>query len=185
MRSLSRGIAAGAKRAPKIDAGFARFPIRVARSPIQGWGVFAVERIPARRRVIEYTGERIPAKEARRRLRKVWRGGGSRRILIFRLNPRWCVDAGVGGSGAELINHSCAPNLITRKIGGHIYYYSRRAIRRGEELTVDYRFDPEASQVRCRCGTARCRGTINLKARREGRDGKAGGRGAAPGEGEF
>ncbi len=27
------------------------------------------------------------------------------------------VDGGRGGSGAEFMNHSCAPNLVTRRIG--------------------------------------------------------------------
>jgi SET domain-containing protein len=46
---------------------------------------------------------------------------------------------------------------------GHILYMSRRAIRRGEELTVDYRFDKDIEQVPCRCGAKTCRGVINLK----------------------
>jgi SET domain-containing protein len=40
---------------------------------------------------------------------------------------------------------------------------SRRTIRRGEELTVDYRFDKDIEQVPCRCGAETCRGVINLK----------------------
>jgi SET domain-containing protein len=45
---------------------------------------------------------------------------------------------------------------------GHILYMSKRAIRRGEELTVDYRFDKEIEEVKCRCGARNCRGVINL-----------------------
>jgi hypothetical protein len=40
---------------------------------------------------------------------------------------------------------------------------SKRAIRRGEELTVDYHFSDKIEDVRCRCGSAKCRGTINIK----------------------
>jgi SET domain-containing protein len=39
---------------------------------------------------------------------------------------------------------------------------SRRAVRPGDELTVDYRFAKTMEKVPCRCGSARCRGTINL-----------------------
>jgi SET domain-containing protein len=45
---------------------------------------------------------------------------------------------------------------------GHILYMSKRAIRHGEELTVDYRFDKDIEQARCRCGAKTCRGVINL-----------------------
>jgi SET domain-containing protein len=39
---------------------------------------------------------------------------------------------------------------------------SRRDIRRGEELTVDYHFDKKVEKVVCRCGAEKCRGTINV-----------------------
>jgi SET domain-containing protein len=39
---------------------------------------------------------------------------------------------------------------------------SRRTIRAGEELTVDYHFDKKVERVPCRCGAPKCRGTINL-----------------------
>ena len=45
---------------------------------------------------------------------------------------------------------------------GHILYMSKRAIRRGEELTLDYRFDKDIERVPCRCGAKKCRGVINL-----------------------
>jgi len=131
--------------------------------------VFAREKIPARKMVIEYTGEKVRMKEALRRLTRVWSPGGSKCVLIFELNERWCVDAGRGGSGAELINHCCDPNLVTRIIRGRIFFFSRRRIRAGEELTLDYRFHPDVLQVPCACGSPKCRGTINLK-RNLGRD---------------
>ena len=53
------------------------------------------------------------------------------------------MDGSVGGSGAEIINHSCDPNLITRVMKGHIIYMSLRAIKPGEELTVNYNFSKD------------------------------------------
>jgi SET domain-containing protein len=125
-------------------------------SGIHRFGVFALERIPARRKVIEYTGEKISRRETKRR------GQGSLTYL-FTLDNYWTIDGSVGGSGAEIINHSCDPNLTSFIIKGHILYRSRRAIAPGEELTVDYRFSDKIEKVSCRCGTAKCRGAINIK----------------------
>ena len=82
---------------------------------------------------------------------------------LFTLDNYWTIDGAFGGSGAEIINHSCDPNLYTMILKGHILYMSRRAIRAGEELTVDYRFSDEIEDVPCKCGSKHCRGTINLK----------------------
>ena len=41
--------------------------MRVLPSAIHRWGVYAEEAIPANRKVIEYTGERISRKETKRR----------------------------------------------------------------------------------------------------------------------
>ncbi|MCL5744326.1 MAG: SET domain-containing protein-lysine N-methyltransferase [Acidobacteria bacterium] len=140
---------------PEINPKYACFRLAVRQSPIHRWGVFADERIPARRKVIEYTGERISRRETKRR-------GNRRHIYLFELNPYWCIDGAVGGSGAELINHCCDPNLYSSIQKGHILYFSKRVIQPGEELTVDYRFDKDVEKVTCRCGAAKCRGTINL-----------------------
>ncbi len=117
--------------------------------------MFALEHIPARRKVIEYTGERISRRETRRR-------SEDDLIYLFELNAYWCVDGSVGGSGAELINHCCDPNLYATILKGHILYFSRRPIAPGEELTVDYHFEKKMIRVPCRCGAKNCRGTINL-----------------------
>jgi SET domain-containing protein len=106
--------------------------------------------------VIEYTGERINRRETKRR------SEASDLIYLFTLDSYWTLDGSVGGSGAQYINHSCDPNLVTRIIKGHIIYMSMRDIRPGEELTVDYRFDKKVERVECKCGTTKCRGTINL-----------------------
>ena len=81
---------------------------------------------------------------------------------LFTLDDYWTLDGAFGGSGAEIINHSCDPNLRSMNFKGHILYISKRAIRKGEELTVDYRFDKDIERVPCRCGAKKCRGVINL-----------------------
>ncbi len=156
-------MAARRKIAPSIDPRYVEYPLRLGRSRIHGFGVFAVETIPRGRKVIEYTGERLNLRQARARQRKVWRRGGTRIDALFRLNRHWTLDGAVGGSGAERINHCCDPNLKTRRIRGHILYFSRRRIRPGEELTVDYRFPARADRAVCCCGSLKCRGTMNQK----------------------
>lgn len=141
---------------PHIDPAYACFGLRPARSKIHRWGVYATGFIPAGRKVIEYRGERISRRETKRR------ADLSELTYLFTLDAYWTLDGAVGGSGAEYINHSCDPNLVARILKGHILYISRRDIRPGEELTVDYHFDKKVEKVTCRCGAAKCRGTINL-----------------------
>ena len=143
-------------RSPEIDFRFACYRMEIRESKIHRRGVYALERIPARRKVIEYTGEKISRRETKRR-------GNGPVTYLFTLNDYWTIDGAVGGSGAEIINHSCDPNLYAWIVGEHILYMSRRVIFAGEELTVDYCFSGDVDKVRCRCGAKTCRGTINLK----------------------
>ncbi|HWB85428.1 MAG TPA: SET domain-containing protein-lysine N-methyltransferase [Bryobacteraceae bacterium] len=127
----------------------------IRKSAIHRFGVYAQERIPARRKVIEYIGERISRQETRRR-------GLGRHTYLFTLDKYWTIDGSVGGSGAEIINHSCDPNLYAWIVKGHILYMSKRQIEFGEELTIDYMFAKDIGRVPCRCGSPACRGTINV-----------------------
>jgi SET domain-containing protein len=143
---------------PEIDPRHAHFKLVLKPSKIHRWGIYAGEDIPAHRKVIEYTGEKISRKETKRRSEEQ-----GDKIYLFTLDSYWTLDGSVGGSGAEYINHCCDPNIKTVIQRGHILYMSSRSIRKGEELTVDYHFAKEVENIPCRCGAARCRGTINLK----------------------
>jgi SET domain-containing protein len=81
---------------------------------------------------------------------------------MARLGRGWIIDAIRGGSGAEYVNHSCAPNLWARKTEWHIFLMSRRRIEKGEELTLDYRVRPKRPKFACHCGSVTCRGFMNL-----------------------
>jgi SET domain-containing protein len=144
------------RNTPHIDERHANFKMKLARSRIHRWGVYAAEPIPANRKVIEYTGEKISRRETKRR------ADSNNLIYLFTLDDYWTIDGSAGGSGAEYINHSCDPNLASRIVRGHILYMSVRPIKRGEELTVDYCFEKKVDKVVCKCGAANCRGTINL-----------------------
>src|SRR5437762_14367523 len=140
---------------PCVDSQKACFRLKLRRSPIHRWGVYAGEPIPSRRKVIEYTGERISRRETLRR-------GQAELTYLFTLDAYWTLDGSVGGSGAQYINHSCDPNIKTVIRNGHILYMSRKPIGKGEELTVDYHFSKDVERVPCSCGAETCRGTINL-----------------------
>lgn len=140
---------------PQIDARYAHYRLSVAPSQIHRWGVYAEEFIPKKRKVMEYTGERISRRETKRRSEGPLN-------YIFTLDKYWCLDGSVGGSGAEYINHCCDPNIYAWVFKGHILYMSKREIQPGEELTIDYHFDKHVERVACTCGAAKCRGTINV-----------------------
>jgi SET domain-containing protein len=144
----------GPAHRPVLDPEACAFRLRAARSRIHRWGIFADEDIPARRRVIEYTGERIHRREAwRRRLRA--------QLYLFRCSPRRLIDGGIGGSGAEFINHSCEPNLVARLRQRRVFFSSLRPIARGEELLLDYHVRGDIDPIPCRCGAPGCRGFLN------------------------
>ena len=140
-------------RSPRIDERYACFRLEIRESRIHRLGVYALEHIPANRKVIEYTGERIGRRETKRR-------GDGRFTYLFTLDKYWTLDGAVGGSGAEIINHSCSPNLVSRIMRGHVLYMSLRTIQPGEELTVNYNFDKDVRTFPCSCGAASCAGAI-------------------------
>jgi len=145
-----------------IGPEYSTFQLLIARSPIQGRGVFALEGIPRGKKIIEYGGERLTPRQALRRARRnVTLGAARKNVYFARLSRRWLVDGAVGGTGAELINQSCDPNISARRIRGRIFYFSRRPIHKGEELTVDYRYPRNSTNKRCRCGARKCRGRLS------------------------
>lgn len=138
---------------PRVNPEACRFRLRTARSPIHRWGLFAAEAIPARRRVIEYTGQHIGPREAlRRNIRP--------QIYLFRTGARRYIDGAIGGSGAQYINHGCQPNLTARIRKGRVMLVSLRRIERGEELLYDYRLGGGTDDLPCRCSAPSCRGTM-------------------------
>lgn len=138
---------------------------KIRRSRIQGRGAFALRRIRAGTRIIEYTGERISHAEGDRRYDDDTMG--RHHTFLFTLDSRRVVDAAVNGNDARFINHSCAPNCEAVIEGGRIYIEAIRTIQPGEELVYDYQYERAADATEederrypCRCGAPNCRGTI-------------------------
>ena len=126
-------------------------------------GGFATRPIRRGTRIVEYTGERISHAEADRRYDDD--KSPHAHVLLFTVNNRVVIDAGVGGNEARFINHSCDPNCDPVIERGHVYIEAIRNIAPGEELTYDYNLtredEDEESEKRfaCRCGARNCRGT--------------------------
>ena len=133
----------------------ARYALRTGASRIHRFGVFAEETIPAEEKIIPYTGELLS------RRKRVGRASGTRTYLL-KLDSYWVMDGAVGGSGAEMINHSCEPNCRFDIRHHEVWIVSLRGIEQGEELLLDYRFARRSEVAPCFCGAASCRGTINV-----------------------
>ncbi|HYL69605.1 MAG TPA: SET domain-containing protein-lysine N-methyltransferase [Candidatus Limnocylindria bacterium] len=152
------------KQAPvlTINSLFCCYRLRIRRSPIHRFGVFATEQIPGGRKVMEYTGQLMSSRALIQRAGEKSQVKCRKLICLARLDDYWVLDGASGGSGAEFISHSCDPNLKLRWLAGHLLFFSRRAIRKGQELTADYRFSNKTEPVSCHCGSPNCRGTINV-----------------------
>ncbi|HZR37486.1 MAG TPA: SET domain-containing protein-lysine N-methyltransferase [Nevskia sp.] len=146
--------------------------IIVRRSPIHGNGVFAATDLPAGKNLVQYRGKLLTHADADERYSDNRETGHT---FLFILNDHYVVDANVDGNAARWINHSCAPNcepvLEASKDGDpkkdRLFIATKRAVKAGEELTYDYGIELEDSDTRrirqlwaCRCGSARCTGTM-------------------------
>ena len=134
-------------------------------SPIHGRGAFATRRIRKGTRIIEYTGERLTPSAADARYDDD--RSEHPHVLLFTVDRRTVIDAGVGGNEARYFNHSCEPNCEAVTEKRRVYLEALRTIAAGEELTYDYQLErgrwPTAEwekRYACRCGAATCRGTM-------------------------
>ena len=121
--------------------------IRRRRSKLHGWGIFATERIPKNKRIIDYAGEKISHQESLKSEYRYMKRGA---IWCFQINRRWVRDAAVGGNLARFINHSCRGNCYVHIVGDIIWIRASRTIRKGEELTYDYNTEGD-KVIPCRC----------------------------------
>lgn len=97
-----------------------------------GLGLFATTDIPSGKLLIEYTGIRIPTREAReidkRRANK----------YLFEIDNRWTIDGSPRSNLARYVNHSCDPNTEAESNRGRMMFRTVRKIAQGEEITLDY-----------------------------------------------
>ncbi|XP_059453410.1 histone-lysine N-methyltransferase ASHH1 isoform X1 [Corylus avellana] len=135
----------------------------------RGWGLLADEDLKVGQFIIEYCGEVISWKDAKRRS-QAYEIQGLRDAFIISLNASESIDATKKGSLARFINHSCQPNCETRKwtVLGEIRVgiFAKEDISRGTELGYDYNFEwYGGAKVRCLCGAASCCGFLGARSR--------------------
>jgi SET domain-containing protein len=93
-----------------------------------GLGLFALKRIPANRRIVEYTGTLLKGEE-----RETAHGR-----YLFEIDENRVIDGSTRSNLARYINHSCEPKSKCYTSGNMICIWSLRAIEAGEEITLDY-----------------------------------------------
>nr|CDS34159.1 histone lysine N methyltransferase MLL3 [Hymenolepis microstoma] len=143
-----------------------QYNVNLARSKIQGLGLFAARDIERGEFIIEYLGQLIRNEVGNKRERLYESQG--RGIYMFRADDEWIVDATMYGGLARYINHSCDPNCVAEVIPyenqKHIVIIANRLLKKGEELTYDYKLDIEADKndrIPCLCGSQFCRQWMN------------------------
>ena len=129
----------------------------VKASPIHGRGLFARNDIAARE-IVAVKGGHIITFDV---LRQIAPRVGPAEIQIGD-DLFICPATDEEREGSMIFsNHSCEPNIGVR---GQIVFVAMQEIRAGEELTHDWAMtDDDDSSMECRCGSARCRGTITGK----------------------
>jgi len=135
----------------------------LARSKIQGLGLYAARDLEKHQMIIEYIGEVIRADLTDVREKRY--EAQNRGIYMFRLDDDRVLDATMSGGMARYVNHSCSPNCVTETVelsDTHIIIFANRRIQRGEELSYDYKFDFEDdNRIPCLCGAENCRKWMN------------------------
>lgn len=131
-----------------------RYPLRVAKSRIAGLGAFAQQSIPARKKLGNMGGEIISYREAQKRVKKQ---PGNVLFMVEFDNDPVALDASGKSNALRHINHSCDPNTYMRRAYRKVEFYTRRPIRKGEELTCDYGETHHEGTLPCRCGASNCR----------------------------
>ena len=139
-----------------------RYEVRRANT---GLGLFASRPIAAGRRIIQYTGPLLTSEEVEKMYGR----------YFFSLGDKYAIDGSSRENLARYVNHSCRPNSEALVEGRRIWIWSKRAIKPGEQITIDYGkeyFDDYIRPVGCKCEP--CAAKKSKKAKRKSTKSKAG-----------
>jgi uncharacterized protein len=113
-----------------------------------GLGLFAIKLIPKGKKIVEYTGPRVPNDIVEQSSGK----------YFFGVNKKWSIDGGGRDNLARYANHSCAPNAEAIITSNRVWIWSRKTIKPGEEIVYDYGkeyYDGIIKDIGCKC--AKCK----------------------------
>ena len=145
------------------------FPVKVAKSKIAGKGAYALQNIPARKKIGDLGGVIITMKEAMKLIKNL------KVINLVELDNDLALNASANPNDMRFINHSCDPNceaVIEEDEGGDrrkdkVFIEAVRKIKPGEELAYNYGITLEERHTarlkkiwECRCGSKKCTGTM-------------------------
>lgn len=141
----------------------------VRHSRVHGKGVFALRKLGAGERLLEYKGVVTSWREA---VRRHQRDGVDGHTFLFGLSDGRVIDGSRGGNSARWFNHSCAPNCEAIEDGQRVFIDTLRPIEAGEELFIDYQLvvdrpldEDVRRQYACRCAAVRCRRSMLTRSR--------------------
>jgi SET domain-containing protein len=137
------------------------------KSPIQGYGLFALEAICTGELICEYTGQLIRMKVADLREARSDRRG-FQHTYMFRLSDTSVIDATARGSNARFLNCSCEPNcraeIIRIKGVDRVAFFAVKSIKAHDEITFDFQMELEENPEKwqpCSCNAKRCNKYMN------------------------
>ena len=130
------------------------YPVKVAKSQIAGKGAYALQKIPARKKIGDLGGVIITMKEAMKLIKNL------KVINLVELDDELALNASANPNDMRFINHSCGPNTFMRVMKDRVEFYALKNIKKGEELSCDYGETHHEGKLPCRCGAKNCRGFI-------------------------
>ena len=134
--------------------GSINFLVKVSKSNIHGYGLYALCNMPAKRKIGSLGGKIISKRQGRLKAKT------KASISLVELWNGQTLDASVNSNELRYINHSCQPNTFMRTIHNHVEFYALRDIKRDEELTCNYGLTHHEGNRKCTCGASGCKGYI-------------------------
>ena len=130
------------------------YPVKVAKSKIAGKGAYALQTIPAKKKIGDLGGVIITMKEAMKLIKNL------KVINLVEPDNDLALNASANPNDMRFINHSCDPNTYLRVMKNRVEFYALKKIKKGQELSCDYGETHHEGTLPCRCGAKNCRGFI-------------------------